>query len=204
MRTELARVQTEAQKQSFERNGFDKYIFIVNSGCCGHCEEVADKDIGYGKGVYLVKDMMPGLNAPPLHPHDRCSTVAYSDRKEYEEWHDFLANGGTTEEYNKLKAKGVPITPKNKLTKSVKSDSIMMLADINKMLTPFERRVLNAVQKKAGFFDVAAHGTPYAMEYGSEDMMLSARELARIIQHNKDYNGEKIRLLSCSTGSTDD
>ena len=123
MRTELARVQTEAQKQSFERNGFDKYIFIVNSGCCGHCEEVADKDIGYGKGVYLVKDMMPGLNAPPLHPHDRCSTAAYSDRKEYEEWLDFLANGGTTEKWESLtpeaKAKF-----KQSLTKSVKSDKI--------------------------------------------------------------------------------
>jgi SPP1 gp7 family putative phage head morphogenesis protein len=103
MRTELARVQTEAQKQSFERNGYDKYIFIVNAGCCGHCEEVANNDVGYGKGVYLVKDMMPGLNAPPLHPHDRCSTAAYSDRKEYEEWLDFLANGGTTEEYEQQK-----------------------------------------------------------------------------------------------------
>ncbi len=79
MRTELARVQTEAQKQSFERNGFEKYIFIVNGGCCGHCEEVADKDSGFGKGVYLVKDMQPGLNAPPIHPHDRCSTAAYED-----------------------------------------------------------------------------------------------------------------------------
>lgn len=103
MRTELARVQTEAQKQSFIRNGFDKYIFIVNAGCCGHCEEVADKDSGYGKGVYLVKDMQPGLNAPPLHPQDRCSTAAYSDRKEYDEWLDFLEKGGTTAEFNKLK-----------------------------------------------------------------------------------------------------
>ena len=115
MRTELARVQTEAQKQSFERNGFDKYIFIVNAGCCGHCEEVADKDSGYGKGVYLVKDMQPGLNAPPIHPNDRCSTAAYEDSEEYEEWLDFLANGGTTAEYNEIKAKGGKVTtPKPK------------------------------------------------------------------------------------------
>ena len=103
MRTELARVQTEAQKQSFERNGFEKYIFIVNAGCCGHCEEVADKDSGYGKGVYLVKDMQPGLNAPPIHPNDRCSTAAYEDSKEYEEWLNFLANGGTTAEFEQMK-----------------------------------------------------------------------------------------------------
>lgn len=64
MRTELARVQTAAQKQSFEKNGFAQYIFIVNSGCCSECEAVAKKN----NGVYKVKDMMPGLNAPPMHP----------------------------------------------------------------------------------------------------------------------------------------
>ena len=37
-------------------------------------------------------------------PFCRCSTAAYSDREEYEEWLDFLEKGGTTEEYNKLKA----------------------------------------------------------------------------------------------------
>lgn len=104
VRTELARVQTEAQKQSFQRNGFTKYIFIVNRGCCGDCADIAEKDIGYGKGVYLVKDMMPGKNAPPLHPHDRCSTAAYDDSDEYEAWIEHLAAGGTTEEWKKLKS----------------------------------------------------------------------------------------------------
>lgn len=103
MRTELARVQTEAQKQSFERNGFEKYIFIVNGGCCAICEAAKNKDIGYGKGVYLVKDMMPGENASPMHPHCRCSTAAYEDSDEYEAWLDYLDKGGTTEEWNKLK-----------------------------------------------------------------------------------------------------
>ncbi|MDD6275396.1 MAG: hypothetical protein PUB20_01015 [Clostridia bacterium] len=38
-----------------------------------------------------------------LKPNCRCSTAAYSDREEYEEWLDFLEKGGTTEEYQKLK-----------------------------------------------------------------------------------------------------
>jgi SPP1 gp7 family putative phage head morphogenesis protein len=97
MRTELARVQTEAQKQSFERNGFEMYTFIANSGCCDICKEKDGKH-------FKVADMMPGENASPMHPHCRCSTAAYSDRKEYDEWLDFLANGGTTEEYNKMEA----------------------------------------------------------------------------------------------------
>lgn len=100
MRTELARVQTEAQKQSFERNGFDEYEFIVNSGCCDICQGLSGKH-------FKVAKMMPGENAPPMHPMCRCSTAAYSDRKDYEEWLDFLDKGGTTEEYNKLKARKV-------------------------------------------------------------------------------------------------
>jgi SPP1 gp7 family putative phage head morphogenesis protein len=96
MRTELARVQTEAQKQSFIRNGFTQYQFHTNSGCCAICQGLNGK-------VFNVDKMMPGDNAPPVHPHCRCSTSAYSDRKEYDEWLDFLEKGGTTEEWNKLK-----------------------------------------------------------------------------------------------------
>ena len=100
MITELARVQTEAQKQSFERNSFEEYTFHANSGCCGDCQALDGKH-------FKVKDMMPGKNAAPMHPRCRCSSSAYSDRAEYEEWLDFLANGGTTEEYNKLKAQKI-------------------------------------------------------------------------------------------------
>jgi len=97
MITELARVQTEAQKQSFERNGFEEYTFLANSGCCGDCQALNGKH-------FKVADMMPGENAAPLHPRCRCSVAAYSDRKEYDEWLDFLENGGTTKEWDKMKA----------------------------------------------------------------------------------------------------
>lgn len=101
MRTELARVQTEAQKQSFIRNGFDMYQFICNHhaskhGTCDICKGLDGKH-------FKVADMMPGENAPPMHPHCRCSTAAYEDSADYEAWLDFLANGGTTEEWNELK-----------------------------------------------------------------------------------------------------
>ena len=133
MTTELARVQTAAQQQSFVRNGFGKYQFIVNnrktkygSGCCPICEEVANRKTKYGIGVYLVEDMMPGKNAPPMHPWCRCSTAAYEDDEEYEAWLDFLANGGTTEEWNAtgkadwLKAQKKPEKePKEKAEKAV-------------------------------------------------------------------------------------
>lgn len=98
MRTELARVQTAAQKKSFEENGFKEYSFIVNSGCCSECAAIAKKNNGH----YKVKDMMPGLNAPPMHPYCRCSVAAYEDSKDYEAWLKYLENGGTTKDWNKM------------------------------------------------------------------------------------------------------
>lgn len=89
MRTELARVQTEAQRQSFLANGFEEYTFHANRGCCSACADLDGKH-------FKVKDMMPGKNAPPMHPNCRCSASAYEDDAEYEAWLDFLDKGGTT------------------------------------------------------------------------------------------------------------
>ena len=61
MITELARVQTEAQKQSFERNGFDEYIFLALGTACPICKKLNEKH-------FKVAKMMPGKNAPPIHP----------------------------------------------------------------------------------------------------------------------------------------
>lgn len=93
MRTELARVQTEAQKQSFLRNGFEYYEFVANGGCCDLCSALDGKH-------FRVRDMTPGENAPPMHPNCRCSTAAWEDSEEYEAWLDFLSRGGSTEEWN--------------------------------------------------------------------------------------------------------
>lgn len=97
MRTELARVQTEAQKQSFLANGFEEYTFHANRGCCSACSDLDGKH-------FKIKDMMPGKNAPPMHPNCRCSASAYEDDAEYEAWLDFLDKGGTTEEWEARKS----------------------------------------------------------------------------------------------------
>ena len=97
MRTELARVQTEAQRQSFLANGFEEYTFHVNHGCCAACADLDGKH-------FKIKDMMPGENAPPMHPNCRCSVSAYEDDTEYEAWLDFLDKGGTTEVWEARKS----------------------------------------------------------------------------------------------------
>ena len=121
MRTELARVQTEAQKQSFMRNGFDKYIFIVNGGCCSICAGLSNKDFDVAK-------MMPGENAPPMHPHCRCSTAAWEDSKEYEEWLDYLDKGGSSKSFDNLKnlVTKIESNPKKALEISGNSDIILL------------------------------------------------------------------------------
>lgn len=97
MRTELARVQTESQKQSFERNGFTMYEFIVNGGCCDICAALSGKH-------FKVAKMMPGENAPPMHPHCRCSTAAWEDSTDYNAWLDYLDKGGTTKDWEKMQS----------------------------------------------------------------------------------------------------
>ena len=55
MITELARVQTEAQKQSYERNGFEYYEYVAcgKGDVCEICKALDGKH-------FKVKDMMPG------------------------------------------------------------------------------------------------------------------------------------------------
>lgn len=79
MVTELSRVQTEAQKLSFERNGYEEYQFHALGTACSACRALDQKH-------FLVKDMMPGKNASPMHPRCRCSTSAYMDREAFDKW----------------------------------------------------------------------------------------------------------------------
>lgn len=50
------------------------------------------------------------------------------------------------------------------------------------------------------YYDVALHGTPTAVCFGTKTANMSPRLLAAIIRHSEGYNGQNIRLLSCSTG----
>lgn len=88
LRTEIARVQTQAQAESYEANGIDEYEYIACSlkDVCPLCKEVDGK-------TFKLKDMEIGKNAPPIHPNCHCALAPHSDRKEYEKWLDGLANG---------------------------------------------------------------------------------------------------------------
>ena len=89
MITEMARVQTEVQKQLYVRNGFEEYEYIAcNKGdACKKCRALDGKP-------FKVEDMMPGENAPPMHPQCHCSTAAYMDEDEYYKWLDSYKEHG--------------------------------------------------------------------------------------------------------------
>lgn len=78
-RTELARVQSEVQKQSYKQNGIDQFIFIRESTACLVCKAVTTEPIP-------LKDFEVGINVSPIHPNCRCSTAPYFDREEFEKY----------------------------------------------------------------------------------------------------------------------
>ncbi len=89
MRTEMARVQTEAQMQSFERYGFGEYEYMAchYGDVCTACKALDGKH-------FKTKDAMPGENAPPMHPFCHCSTCAWLDEEKYSQWLDSYSEHG--------------------------------------------------------------------------------------------------------------
>lgn len=204
MRTELARVQTEAQKQSFLRNGFTMYEFIVNGGCCPICAGLSGKH-------FKVDKMMPGENAPPMHPYCRCSTAAWEDSEEYEAWLDFLDKGGTTEEWNKQKA--VDNSKKRSTIKSLDLDDFGLFAEINDILPEVSDVIGNTIaefERKGGMYIAEAHfgdfydeatGKPalfqiFVNAYGLTELNVNSRLLGgkTIEEANAMMAGTKVNL----------
>ena len=68
--TETARAQTIAGAESFKKAEVDQYVYIAEPTACDICSKLDDK-------VFDVKDMVPGENASPMHPHCRCAIAGH-------------------------------------------------------------------------------------------------------------------------------
>lgn len=73
MRTETARVQVAIQEKSYQENGIEEFEFVAEPSACDACKPLDGK-------TFKVAKMEPGLNAAPMHPNCRCSTVPYVSR----------------------------------------------------------------------------------------------------------------------------
>lgn len=89
LRTELARVQSEAQLKSYEKAEFDEYIFHALGDACPVCAALDGEH-------FKVKDAEPGINISPMHPNCRCSTGPYMDTTDFDEWLDGIDDHGLT------------------------------------------------------------------------------------------------------------
>ena len=76
-RTEMSRVQTAAQEESYKESGYEQYIFIAVGTACPICKELDEQ-------VFPVENLKDNQYAPPIHPNCRCSTAAYMDREALE------------------------------------------------------------------------------------------------------------------------
>lgn len=96
LRTELARVQSEAQLKSYEKAEFDEYIFHALGDACPVCAVLDGEH-------FKVKDAEPGINISPMHPNCRCSTGPYMDTEDFDEWLAGIDEHGLTFEEWKSK-----------------------------------------------------------------------------------------------------
>ena len=171
--TEMARVQTEAQKQSFERNGFEEYTFLALGTACSICRALDGKH-------FKVSKMMSGTNAPPMHPNCRCSVAAYEDSEDYEDWLDFLSKGGTTEEWNKLKRKS-----------SLKEDD-----DYQKRIKQRRAAYRNRTQSRSvssNIPDFSSMGREELLDYAKKNLKTDIGDLKGV---NIEFARDAIRVLS--------
>lgn len=183
MQTELARVQIEAQKNSYEINGINDYEYIACGGSdvCDVCKALDGKH-------FKVKDMMPGLNAPPMHPNCHCSTAPYIDRKDYDEWLNYLEKGGTTAEWESL-----TIENKHAIKSYVSSISYLINDALrnNYPLTDEQKKIVNnlddALSKihtydgtltRSVFFYDQQSISNFIKEYGVDDIVTAKQYLS--------------------------
>ena len=78
MRTELARVQIGAQEQAISDAGYSSYKFLAVGSACEDCQALDGK-------TFKLDKMVPGENAPPMHPNCRCSVCAAMSDEEFKE-----------------------------------------------------------------------------------------------------------------------
>ena len=79
-RTESARIQTQAQLDSFHKFGYDYCNWVAEPSACDVCKEISEGGKN-GKGIYKVDD----VSDIPVHPNCRCSIAAYAPDDEVDD-----------------------------------------------------------------------------------------------------------------------
>lgn len=92
LRTEMNRVQTDAQMESYKDSGFTEYTFHALGTACDICSKLNGRH-------FKIRNAEIGLNSPPMHPNCRCGTSPYIDTTDFDEWLEHVDEGLTFEEW---------------------------------------------------------------------------------------------------------
>lgn len=76
IRTEMAHIETQAARDRYMADGLKYYQFLADPD-----ERTCDVCASLDKKKFALKDMKPGVNAPPMHPNDRCCIIPVIDTK---------------------------------------------------------------------------------------------------------------------------
>lgn len=135
VRTEMVRVQTQAQIDSYKANGWEEFEFLAyGTASCEICNALNKKH-------FKISDFQPAENAPPMHPNCRCRTAPYEDEEEYQKWLDSF---GDNRNYAKAIDKFIEpdITNLKDSVQFTKEDIIEEL-----LLSPVGRDTIRAIEE---------------------------------------------------------
>ena len=82
IRTETAHFHGEADKAAYEAAGIEEYEYVatLDARTCAVCGALDGKH-------FKLEDAKAGVNYPPMHPNDRCTTVEY-DPDDAMDWYN--------------------------------------------------------------------------------------------------------------------
>ena len=82
IRTETSHFHGEADKAAYEAAGIEEYEYVatLDARTCAVCGALDGKH-------FRVEDAQAGVNYPPMHPNDRCTTVEY-DPNDAMDWYN--------------------------------------------------------------------------------------------------------------------
>ena len=98
IRTETTHIHSEADRAAYNEAGVEEYEYMatLDARTCEVCGALDGK-------VFKVKDAKPGVNYPPMHPNDHCTTIEHDpedaldwfnsgepmpESTTYQEWYD--------------------------------------------------------------------------------------------------------------------
>lgn len=195
VRTELNHFHNEADRAAYQAAGIEWYEFMatLDSRTCAVCGALDGKR-------FKVSEAQTGVNYPPMHPNDRCTTVEYDpeeaedwaaagekmpERMTYEEWAGRQAQGDEAELPDGLRrlaksaSTGKRVVGFDKLPEALQRDFREGLAKA----APEAKTVLRREYRRADYRIGAKNGSYYSGGAGKDIITLGINAESSTLAH---------------------